>query len=495
VDGVARELRLKAGPGRRTCAASSLIRSPGLVIAVSLTSSALEGPVSHSVELGVASAGRAVRRRWEASAFSPAFASPVLRRLLPAFAVSAVGDGMSAVGVAWLAIRIAPPADGGLVVGAAVAAYTLPGAAGAVLLAKWLRALPGRHLVAADAALRAAALGVIPLLYAFGALQAGSYVALLAASSLLHAWGLSGQYTLVAEHLPPQSRTAGNALLSGFGMAAYVIGPLLAGLAVAAWPALPVTADAASFAVLAVAAVTARNRPGSAGPADAGEPGRVRGLAMIARSPVLAGLLALTVIYFFLYGPVEVALPLYVTGPLRGSAGLLGLFWTVFGIGATVGSITAGLARRLPLWPVLVAAVIGWGAALTPLGLLRLPIPALACFAAGGLLYAPYPALSATLFQQESSPETLSQVLAARGALTVLAAPLGTALGGPLTTWLGAQRTLLACSAATIVTGLAAAAIITGRRKTTPRGIGNDKPSASQGSRPGRPDDRKAAHR
>jgi Major Facilitator Superfamily len=406
-----------------------------------------------------------MRRRWQASAFAPVLASPALRRLLPALAVSAVGDGMSAVGVAWLAIRIASPADRGLVVGVAVAAYTLPGAAGAVLLARPLRALAGRRLVAADAALRAVALAVIPLLYAFGALAPGLYVALLAASSLLHAWGISGQYTMVAEHLPPEARTAGNALLSGFGMAAYVVGPLLAGLVVAvAGPAVPVAADAASFAVLAVAAATARGTPGRTKPADAGEPDRARGFAVIARSRPLAGLLALTLIYYFLYGPVEVALPLYVTGPLHGSAGLLGLFWTVFGIGATAGSITAGLARRLSLWPVLVVAVIGWGAALAPLGLLRLPIAALACFAVGGLLYAPYPALSATLFQRESPPELLSQVLAARGALTVLASPLGTALGGPLTTWLGAQHTLLVSAAATIASGLAAAAILTAAR-------------------------------
>ena len=183
----------------------------------------------------------------------------------------------------------------------------------------------------------------------------------------------------------------------------------------------------------------------------------------------MAGLLALTVAYYFLYGPVEVALPLYVTGPLRGSAALLGLFWTVFGIGATAGSIVAGLARRLPVWPVLVAAVIGWGAALAPLGLLRLPVPALACFAAGGLAYAPYPALSATLFQRESRPDLLSQVLAARGALTVLATPLGTALGGPLTAWLGAQRTLLASAAATTVVGLAATALLARRREPARR--------------------------
>jgi hypothetical protein len=312
-------------------------------------------------------------------------------------------------------------------------------------------------------------LSVIPLLYAFGALRAGSYVALLAASSLLHAWGLSGQYTLVAEHLPPESRTAGNALLSGFGMAAFVIGPLLAGLAVAAaGPALPIAADAASFAILAVAAAMARGHPRTAGSADAGQPDRARGFAAIARSRPLAGLLALTVAYFFLYGPVEVALPLYVTGPLRGSAALLGLFWTVFGIGATVGSIITGLTRRLPVWPVLVAAVIGWGAALIPLGLLRLPVLALACFAAGGLLYAPYPALSATLYQRESPPELLSQVLAARGALTVLATPLGTALGGPLTAWLGAQHTLLASAAATIASGLAATALLATRRRARP---------------------------
>jgi predicted MFS family arabinose efflux permease len=50
----------------------------------------------------------------------------------------------------------------------------------------------------------------------------------------------------------------------------------------------------------------------------------------------------------------------------------------------------------------------------------------------------------------------------------VLAAPLGTALGGPLTAWLGAQHTLLASAAATVATGLASTAIIILRRRTAP---------------------------
>lgn len=430
----------------------------------------------------ISGVAQAARRRWRVSAFAPVAESPVLRRLLPAFAISALGDGMSAVGVAWLAIRIASPADRGLMVGVAVAAYTLPGAAGAVLLARPLRALAGRHLVAVDASLRAVALSAIPALYATGALRAWSYVALLAVSSLLHAWGLSGQYTLVAEHLPQEARAAGNALLSGFGMAAYVIGPLLAGLALAVGgPALPVAADAASFAILAVTAATARGHPRASGPAGDGVLDRGRGFAAIARSGPLTGLLALTVVYFFLYGPVEVALPLYVTGPLRGGSALLSLFWTVFGIGATVGSIVTGLARRLPVWPVLMVAVIGWGVALAPLGLLRLPAVALACFAVGGLLYAPYPAMSATLFQRESPPPLLSQVLAARGALTVLATPLGTAFGGPLTTLLGAQGTLLASAVATIAAGLAAMALHAAYRG---RGRGALSPPRGDADRP-----------
>lgn len=279
---------------------------------------------------------------------------------------------------------------------------------------------------------------------------------------------------------------------------------LLAGLAVAlAGPALPIAGDAATFAVLAItagwAAVSGQPQPARAGlggergatgaagevteqtpaaSADSGSREHARGFAVIIGSPPLAGLLALTLVYYFLYGPVEVALPLYVTGPLHGGAGLLALFWAVFGIGATIGAVATGLASRFPLWPILLAAVIGWGAALASLGLLRLTVPALAGFAAGGLLYAPYPALSASLFQRESPPQLLSQVLAAKGALTVLASPLGTALGGPLTSWLGAQRTLLVSATTTIAAGLAAAAVlairVTSRASSPPRALSDD---------------------
>jgi hypothetical protein len=72
------------------------------------------------------------------------------------------------------------------------------------------------------------------------------------------------------------------------------------------------------------------------------------------------------------------ALPVHVAQELHGSAGLLGLYWAVFGVGATLGGLGAGLLRHRSLWLVVVSIVIGWGAALLPLGVTDLVGPGLA---------------------------------------------------------------------------------------------------------------------
>ena len=43
--------------------------------------------------------------RARTSPYYPAISHPVLRRILPATAASALGDGMSAVAIAWLALK------------------------------------------------------------------------------------------------------------------------------------------------------------------------------------------------------------------------------------------------------------------------------------------------------------------------------------------------------------------------------------------------------
>ena len=109
----------------------------------------------------------------------------MFRRILPGAAASALGDGMSAVAIAWLALKLAPAGSRGLWAGAAVAAYTLPGAVGAIALRRWLSGRHGAGLVIVNAVLRTAALGLVGCLALTGLLDPPGYVALLGVSSLL----------------------------------------------------------------------------------------------------------------------------------------------------------------------------------------------------------------------------------------------------------------------------------------------------------------------
>ncbi len=138
-------------------------------------------------------------RRLVPSAYRPVLANRVFRRLILGFAVSYLGDGMSFVAVAWLAIELAPQATAGLWVGGAVAAYTLPGVVGALVVGRRLRRVPARRLLLADNVVRGVFLGAVPLAWLAGLLTLPLYVVLLAVSSLLHAWGSAGKYTLLAE--------------------------------------------------------------------------------------------------------------------------------------------------------------------------------------------------------------------------------------------------------------------------------------------------------
>ena len=137
-----------------------------------------------------------VLRRLIPSAYRPVLANRVFRRLSLGFAVSYLGDGMSFLAVPWLAIELAPEATEGLWVGGAVAAYTLPGVVGALVFGRRLRRLSARRLLLADNVVRGVFLGAVPLAWIAGLLTLPLYVVLLAVSSLLHAWGSAGKYTL-----------------------------------------------------------------------------------------------------------------------------------------------------------------------------------------------------------------------------------------------------------------------------------------------------------
>ena len=318
-----------------------------------------------------------------------------------------------------------------------------------------------------NSVLRAAALGLVGGLALAGLLDLPVYVTLLGVSSLLAAWGVAGKYTLIADLLPAGQRVAGNSVFGLADQVSLMIGPALAGAVTAlAGAALVIVLDAASWLVLAVsyariAPLAARLAEPAGSPAPAATPAApASAWATIRSSPVLPGLLALTFVFYLLYGPIEVALPVHVATDLHGSAALLGTIWAIFGVGAVIGELSAPFLRRWPVWPVMTAIVLGWGLALVPFGL---PTPlwvGLAAFTAGAVIWGPWMSLSMGVFQDASPPGALAQVLAARSSLLILAAPIGIALGAPLVAALGARGTLLVSALATIALGLVTVAVL-----------------------------------
>ncbi|WP_216827058.1 MULTISPECIES: MFS transporter [Streptomyces] len=371
------------------------------------------------------------------------FADRTFRRLMPVFALSDLGDGMTVVAVAWLAFALGPDGGQGALAGIAVAAYVLPGALGALVLGRWMRRLPARRLLVADSALRAVLLGAIPLAHLAGLLTPAVYVGLLGASSLLHAWGKAGKHALFAPLLSDDQRLAANSVLGTSLWGATIAGPALAGLLMGVVsPAWILGLDAATFAVLALQ--TSRTTvPRSPAPPHTG--GARRGLSILRRQPELLGLLLVTWVFNLAFGPVEVALPSFVSADLGADAGLLGVYWAAFGIGAVIGALALGAARRFPLWPAMLGIIAGHGIGMLPFALADTALPSLIGFAFAGLVYGPYSALSFTLIQDRTPADSLTTVLAARSAVLLTASPLGAALGGFLLDRAGAPAVLAGC--------------------------------------------------
>jgi MFS family permease len=358
---------------------------------------------------------------------------------------------MSAVAISWLAIRISHGHDTGLLVGAAVAAYTLPGVVVGLGLGRVLARFDPRLLVLADAALRATCLGVIALIASVGLLAPGWYVALLAVASLLGLLGVAGDLATVPELLPPAQHIAGNSLITVASFAGIIVGPVLAGVLIAVTsPAVAIGADGASYVVLVLAVVVSRRfrapKPRTTEIQSVG-----RALRMLTRQPAVLGITLLCVVFFGLYGPVEVALPVFVSQTLHAGPGVLGGYWTLFAIGATVGALAASWTQRFGLWRVALAVVAGWGICLLPFGLVHSVIVGFIALAVGGLIYGPFLPLKTTIIQRHSPPGSMTTMAAASGVLTVPASPIGTALGGPLVAAIGPGSTLLASGLATVV--------------------------------------------
>ena len=312
-------------------------------------------------------------------------------------------------------------------------------------------------------------------------------------SSLLSAWGVAGKYTLISDLLPAEHRIAGNTVFGLADQLSLMIGPALAGVVTAvAGPAVVIALDAASWVVLAIsyariAPLAARLAPSHPPPPPTAAqnpshatptPPQAGGWAVIRSSPVLPGLLALSFVFYLLYGPIEVARPGargHRPARIGGAAGRV------------LGGIRGGRGDRRAhrAFPAALAGVADHDLDRDRLGPGDSPARAArsAVDRARRLLRRRRHLGPVDVTVDGGTPGRqpagrTRSVIAARSSLLILASPLGTALGGPIVAALGARGTLLASSTATIVLGLITTAVLLIHRARHPSNPAPDNATA-----------------
>ncbi|WP_378734860.1 MFS transporter [Nocardia brasiliensis] len=273
--------------------------------------------------------------------------------LWSANALSVLGDRFFALAVMWIALERSGPVAMGAVAIAESVPYVLMGMFGRRIVARCasFRALAGFDVV------RAGLVAALPLVWNLGGTPAMLVVVLtlgIAGSVFDPGFG-----SLVPELVAPEERQMILGAMDITGRVARIAGPGLAGLLLLVAPASVLfTADAATFAISAVALlVAARIAPVSAvvssgRPSDRGaDPARAR--VLLRAHPALGAAWLVHGVGFFLSAIPAIGMPLLLAQHLHVGASAYGLVLAASGAGALLGNLAATrvqLADRFPGW-------------------------------------------------------------------------------------------------------------------------------------------------
>ena len=286
------------------------------------------------------------------------------RLLWAGMTISALGDGIYTVALAWQVYDISNTPTALSVVGVA---WFLPQIAAVLLAGVIADRVDRRFLMIFADVLRAVAIGVMGVLSVAGRLELWHIWVLAALYGIGNSF-FSPAYTALVPQVLPKDQLVQASALRQFvrPLSMRVIGPALGGAIVAAaGPGTGFLIDAGSFVASTVALLLMTARPvvRAAGKtvgsvfADMGAGMRY----VLSQRWLSLTLLAVTISMVFFLGPVFVLMPFVVRNHLHGGADGLGLVLAAGGIGALVSSLTMG-QRGSPRRP-LVVVYVAWAIA------------------------------------------------------------------------------------------------------------------------------------
>jgi MFS family permease len=310
---------------------------------------------------------------------------PAFQRLWLGLSISSLGDQFTTIALLWFVLQLT---GSGAAVGLVILCFDLPGVVTGAILGQLLDRYQPRLVMGFDNLARGVLIATIPTLYALGSLQLWHVCVLALLAGALSPATTAGVRAYVPHLVDDAALDRANALTASSLQFSYLAGPLAAGLAVARlggpWALF---VDAASFLLMGLLVLTLPTLSRAPRVAQRAAANRWLGFGALFSLRYVPALTLLSLVFFFSYGPLEAALPIYSAQTLHAGADGYGLLWSGFGIGAFAGVLALTLMKLSNRWrPGIALPMIAvlWGALLCPLLFIdQLPLAMLVLSVAG----------------------------------------------------------------------------------------------------------------
>ncbi|WP_197381943.1 MFS transporter [Mycolicibacterium mengxianglii] len=377
---------------------------------------------------------------------------PVFTILFAALMAGA-GNGISMVAFPWLVLqRTGSAVDASIV----AMAGTLPLLIATLIAGAAVDYLGRRRVSMISDALSALSVLAVPVLALTLGVEAVN-VAVLAVLAALGAFFDPAGMTARETMLPEAATRAGwtldhaNSVYEAVFNLAYIVGPGIGGLLIAAIGGINTMWVTAGAFALSIAAISVLRLEGTGTPERDQLPAQVwagiaEGLKFVWHNKVLRGLAFIDLTVTGLYIPMEsVLFPKYFTD--RNEPAHLGWVLMALSVGGLVGALGyAVLSKYSSKRAIMVTALLTLGVAMTVIAFLPpLPLILVLC-AVVGLVYGPIAPIYNYVMQTRAPQHLRGRVVGVMGSLAYAAGPLGLIVAGPLADAAGLQATFLALS-------------------------------------------------
>ena len=391
---------------------------------------------------------------------------PAFGRLWVGRLVSLFGDAFALIALPWFVLQVT---GSGTATAGILLTLQLPAILTSMVIGSLVDRFQPRTIITIDNGLRSLIIGLIPILYWLGLLEQWLLFLLTFLAGMLIPATEVGARSILPDLVEDQDLDAANMLWSFSLNLSLVVGPAVAGILVASFGGPSVLLiDAGTFAVMALVAITLPTFERSKPPSQAPLSERL-GLHQLWNIKVVRLTTLLSLVFFFSYGPLEAAMPLYSDAVLQTDARGYGLLWSALAVGALIGTlISTTLSRRLRLGIALPLIALLWGASLLPMVFTNEFWLACGLLFLGGLMWGPYTPMETTLLQRNVPKDQLGRIFGARSTILTGGSPLGLAVGGILLAFVPSTSVIALSAFACILVGLSGLASPTFRGLSLP---------------------------